>query len=213
MCRFGKIGRFFRSRGYGIHSPFAYRLITEVLRSPYHFYAFSDIERLLDVNGMLPRKDVAFHRLSFRLVHYLKPRHILEIGSGKGVNTLYITAPDLRIVSTCIENDTASIKTAQRLLHQFGTTASFREDGSFDTPTTFDAIFVNTHTSPIPDISMLLSISHERTFWVFHPLKQHSVKQLYRKIVNDEHVRLSFDMNRVAVLFIDPSYYKENYCI
>lgn len=40
-----------RSRGFGVHSPFAYRFITEVLHQQYSYYAYeiivSDLQRLL----------------------------------------------------------------------------------------------------------------------------------------------------------------------
>lgn len=34
-------------RGFGVHSPYAYRLITEVLREKAQFYAYDEIQSLL----------------------------------------------------------------------------------------------------------------------------------------------------------------------
>lgn len=60
------ISRWWRSRGNGVHSPFAFRFISNVLRqtkTPY--YAYDEIERM---GG-----DVRWHKLLFRLVCEFEP--------------------------------------------------------------------------------------------------------------------------------------------
>lgn len=55
------------SRGFGIHSPFAYRFITEVIRQPYAYYAYDE----------LPDHS---SRLLFRVLVALGPRRIAVYG-------------------------------------------------------------------------------------------------------------------------------------
>ena len=38
--------RFWRSKGFGVHSPFAFYFITNVMRQKYHYYAYESIEYL-----------------------------------------------------------------------------------------------------------------------------------------------------------------------
>lgn len=59
-----RIKRLWRGRGHGVHSPFAYRFITNVLRLKGRYYASAELERLPE-----PR----WHKLLFRLVCEFEP--------------------------------------------------------------------------------------------------------------------------------------------
>lgn len=118
------------SRGYGVHSPFVYNLITKVIEEKGAYYRFGDIElirrRLLQNETMVsypdrrrkgktrkaPIREIVRREairprqgaLLFRLTNHFKPEKILQIGPSMGISTLYLTsyAPGLQIVS--IEN-------------------------------------------------------------------------------------------------------------
>lgn len=53
-----------RSRGFGVHSPFAFRFIREVLRQPYAYYSYQAIERSCRLDGTDPRVAKALYRLA-----------------------------------------------------------------------------------------------------------------------------------------------------
>jgi len=91
------------ARGYGIHSPFAFELITNVLNARYDYYAFYDIPKILSENGLEGYANPAINHLSFRLVNYFNAKQILEINSANGVNTSYLTAPASDIRCLCVE--------------------------------------------------------------------------------------------------------------
>lgn len=61
------------SRGFGIHSPFAFRFVTEVLCQPLHYYAYSDIpaDRSL--------------RLLLRLVLSFRPRRVCVMSAQSDI--------------------------------------------------------------------------------------------------------------------------------
>lgn len=59
------IRRRWRSRGHGVHSPFAYRFIRSVLREKTSYYSYEEVDRL---GG-----DRKWHRLLFRLVCEAEP--------------------------------------------------------------------------------------------------------------------------------------------
>lgn len=100
----------------GIHSPFVFELYNKVIRESQNYYEFSPIEqvrqRLLhskDIvevtdfgaggkgTGMRKVKDIARKsaispkqgRLLFRLVNFLQPRNMVEMGTSLGISTLY----------------------------------------------------------------------------------------------------------------------------
>lgn len=105
---------------HGLHSPFVYELYTEVIQASKEFYMFDDIEQIragllkeereiaitdfgagsrVFKSNVRKIKDVAKHCLGspkeskflFRLIDFLKPEVMLELGTSLGVNTLYQT--------------------------------------------------------------------------------------------------------------------------
>ncbi len=67
MWPVNKVKRLWRGRGHGVHSPFAYRFITNVLRLKGRYYASDELERMPD-----PR----WHTLLFRLVCEFEPERV-----------------------------------------------------------------------------------------------------------------------------------------
>ena len=78
-----KIRKIRHRKGYGVHSPFAYGLITKVIEEKSGYYAYKQIEdlhrTLHDRQNFNKRKC----RLLFRLANRFKPRCIIECGSEK----------------------------------------------------------------------------------------------------------------------------------
>ena len=62
-------------KGYGIHSPYAYNLVTQVLYSPGEYYADSLLQPLFSrwQRWLCPRR-VVCHRLLFRLANHYQPQ-------------------------------------------------------------------------------------------------------------------------------------------
>jgi len=80
--------RRFRNRcGYGIHSPFAFHLITDVVNEKLPYYDYSDLRNLehtLIRNGcrkLFPQNEsIKFRRLLYRLANYVHPQYIVFAG-------------------------------------------------------------------------------------------------------------------------------------
>ena len=113
-------------KGFGVHSPFVYNLITKVIEERCPYYCFQDIElyrkRLSYQGGRFTYPDTRcggkprnrslreltrgeaippkVGALLFRLVNYFKPKTILQFGTMTGISTLYLTsyARELRCV-------------------------------------------------------------------------------------------------------------------
>lgn len=114
-------------RGFGVHSPFVYNLITKVIEERCPYYSFQDIElyrkqlshkmdpitypdwrnkgrlRCRTVAEIVRREAVKpkLGALLFRLANYFKARNILQIGTTMGISTLYLTSysTDLRCIA------------------------------------------------------------------------------------------------------------------
>lgn len=89
--------RYRKSKGFGIHSPFAFRFVLRVLREKSSYYAYADIDagrdealRLKKKLGvrrpkMVSRKSA---RMIFRITNCFNPDKILQLGTNYGVTAL-----------------------------------------------------------------------------------------------------------------------------
>ncbi len=109
--------------GYGIHSPFLYEFVRNVLYSNRYFYAYDTLAELrydlLDSDEVIKFTDFGagskvlqsktrkirdivkvsaisekFGELLFRLVEAFKPETILELGTSLGLGTMYLALPN-----------------------------------------------------------------------------------------------------------------------
>ncbi|MFT4154652.1 O-methyltransferase [Parafilimonas sp.] len=117
-------------KGHGIHSPFVFDFINNVLNDKREFDSFRFIENVraglrdndTEINvpdfgagsrmqlhnkrkisaiarsSLKPKK---FSQLLFRIVHYYKPKNILELGTSLGITTSYLSAanPSAQIIT------------------------------------------------------------------------------------------------------------------
>lgn len=181
-----------QSRGHGVHSPFAFDTITNVLHAKYGYYAFQDIPKILTEKGLQSYVQREINHLSFRLVNHFKAKHILELNAAEGVNTRYLVASSSDIRCTCA--------------------ATMPEPGAQP----YDAIFINLEEmESIANISVdaLLQLSHENSWWAIYPINNRQGKQFWSLIVKDERISITFDRKIMGVVFLRPTLHKMHYFV
>lgn len=211
MVPFSWLKRFRQSRGYGVHSPFAFELIQKVLSSRTHYYAFDEIADHLSANHPLVPPNKPLHHLSFRLVHHFNAMKILEINSGRGVNTLYLLSPDSRIHCTCVETRSEMVAEAIELTALKASQHAILSE--LPREERFDAIFLHLGVEPPPTLDSLIQLSHEETFWVIDQVNATRSKQYWCNIVNDERFGITFDMKETGIAFLRQTNSKLHYLI
>lgn len=72
---FRRVKRAWRSRGFGIHSPFAFRFVTCVLRERGEYYAYTELRRMKG-----GRRELRKASLLFRLVCEFQPAMVIVSG-------------------------------------------------------------------------------------------------------------------------------------
>ena len=114
--------KLFCRKGYGVHSPFVFDLITHVIEEKCHFYSYLDIsltriqlfqnEQFVYYRGKRITVKKAFRQygisnkegeLLFRLTNYFKPHTILCIGSSLGLTPLYLSRYDSTVQCITLE--------------------------------------------------------------------------------------------------------------
>ncbi len=111
----------YHSKGFGIHSPFVFYLVTEIIRDFTPFYSFPTIEKQRETllknkkkievtdfgsgskSTNSTKRKISFiakttlkparqAQLLFRLINYFKSQQILEIGTSLGITTSYMAS-------------------------------------------------------------------------------------------------------------------------
>lgn len=105
--------RYRKSKGFGIHSPFAFHFVLNVLREKAAYYAYADIadkrdrarhmKHLLGVRRpkMISEKSA---RMMFRVANYFNPSAILQLGTNFGVSaysTLRVSSKSRMWLADC----------------------------------------------------------------------------------------------------------------
>ncbi len=89
--------RYNRSRGFGIHSPFAFYFVRRVLREGCPYYAYENLniyhslaKRLISKHNATRNRLISLRiaKMLFRIACYFQPKDILQIGCCYGVSTM-----------------------------------------------------------------------------------------------------------------------------
>ena len=117
-------------KGFGVHSPFVFNLITKVIEEKCSYYSFYDIELLRkqllfkegeitypdrqnkgkrktrSISEIVKRESIRpkHGALLFRLANYFKSKNILQIGTTMGLSTLYLTSYATGLRCIALEN-------------------------------------------------------------------------------------------------------------
>lgn len=88
--------RFRHKRGFGVHSPFVFDLITNVIKEKAVYYDFQVVES----QGKIREKERKLYRMLFRLVDYFSYRKIVFLGIENPWVTRYLegVASDMRLL-------------------------------------------------------------------------------------------------------------------
>jgi predicted O-methyltransferase YrrM len=147
--------------GHGIHSPFIFDFVKNVLNDKRPFYAFTAIERLRDKlrldHSIIQIDDlgagsgrsksnqrgvgeIAKHsskpkklaQLLFRIVNYYQPKNIIELGTSLGLTTAYLAAANGNGSVYTIEGAPAIAAIAKRNFQQLNLYNTQLREGGFD---------------------------------------------------------------------------------
>ncbi|MDR0745355.1 MAG: hypothetical protein LBF17_02525 [Mediterranea sp.] len=190
----------FRYRcGYGVHSPFAFNFITNVIYEKTPYYAYRELE-----NGKRPdhtsKKRENSHlkkvnRLLFRLINWAQPLTIIDSGCSQ------ITSGYLR----------AAKKEAEYIALASMDTIGLLQERSIDflyidrpEDTAFMESLFEYGVERVRDRSMIV-------IWnIYHST---ATKAFWKQVITDERVGITFDLYDLGILFFDKSKIKQHYTV
>lgn len=150
------------SRGHGIHSPFVFDFISNVLNDKREFYAFSSIEtmrqHLLHSDDIIEVRDYGagssvmqhqarkisdiakwslksrkYAQLLFRIVNYYQLKTIVELGTSLGITTAYLASANRNATVYSLEGADTLAERAQAYFNKSGLQNIQLIKGNFDT--------------------------------------------------------------------------------
>ena len=193
--------RRFRYRcGYGVHSPSDFFLITSVIYEEGAYYAY---EKLKETSGSkaLPHYREKVNRLLFRLVNYFHPSTWMEVGEGNGDAMRYMRAARPSMMSVSLKGDDKD-EIIRRMKVELGRMEKVDFLHIGPTPyykEVFEAVYPYLHEQSCVVMGDIYA-SEER-------------KEGWKELIQDERVRISFDLYDIGLLLFEAKRFKQDYIV
>ena len=192
--------RFRHRRGYGVHSPFAFNFITDVVyeRTPYYKYKELRIrektmKREKGSNWLYePPK---LKRLLFRLVNYAQPATIMDAGR--------LSASSLYLQAACGGADYVGANDLSELFLEADVPVDFLYLHDFHHPAFVEQVF-----------EVCVSRTTARSLFVIEGVRYTpAMTALWKRLRKHECVGITFDLYDLGILFFDKSRTKQDYIV
>ncbi|WP_455497795.1 hypothetical protein [Coprobacter sp.] len=221
-------------KGFGVHSPFAYNLITKVIEETCSYYAYQQVEdvwRTQICNRLTPddfqlRKPISekYGKLLFRLVNRFRPETIFEYKSSWGISTLYLYLGNPRARLFCAEPDPYVFNFSKKVLTQEKQNISFE---NFNFPeglseyltTTKDTGFICIHRlsegSEYDSVYKYLSLYlNDNTILFVEGIRSdNTALNAWYKFISDERIRVTMDLFDAGIAVCNPKLNKQDYIV
>lgn len=194
------ISRFRHRCGYGVHSPFAFDLITGTIyeKTPYYSYKFllAEEKKQKYRNGKDWQRGLRkVNRLLFRLVNKTQPDTIIDVGMPSA-SSLYLQAGRPSA-------DYTSARDLSELFLESGVPADFLYIHHYKHPQLVEETFRVCASRVRPESVFVIEGIH------YTP----AMKALWKRLQEDERVGITFDLYDVGILFFDKTKIKQHYIV
>jgi predicted O-methyltransferase YrrM len=241
------------SRGHGIHSPFVFDFVTSVLRGP-DKTDYGQIEKLKEeLRNDLSQLNIIdlgagsragagtirstayivnhtsinpkYGRFLARLVDWLSPSTIIELGTGVAFSTMYMAAASEHSKIFSIEGCPEIAELAESNVKKLGFINTDIITGSFDKilPSLYQKIqhnllvFIDGDHRGYHLISYFESIlpfTNENSVFVFDDIRwSGSMEKAWKDIIKRKEISVSIDLYRMGIVFMKNNLFKQDYVI
>jgi len=221
-------------KGYGVHSPFTYNLITKVIEEKTPYYVFEDIENFrkellksesfFKIPTLQETQSKNYGALLFRLINFFKCCTVLQIGSSTGVMSLYLALP-LRNSCDCylLEERTGLLNSVRAFAENHSLKNLHWMEGAYAENlrrlkpeiALFDFIFINTMGDAEKTheaLRLTETFIHQNTVMIIDNIQRDkSMKKLWQEIKSREDVGLTVDLLSLGLVFFNTQLHKQHY--
>ena len=189
----------FRNRcGYGVHSPFAFNFITQIVyeKTPYYKYKQLTKEVKEQINKH-PKgwndASVKVNRLLFRMVNHLQPNVIVSIGQPSSTSLYLQAAKQDTTLHSYLPQQLDKITTNTKIDFLY----IHCNKNSQDIQKLFDTVI---NQIPPTGVCVIKGIHYSST-----------MKQSWKKMIADPRCGITFDLYDVGIIFFDIQKIKQHY--
>lgn len=204
-------------KGYGVHSPFAYDVITGVIEEKLPYYAYSRMKRTYAKNSPIPFKVAT---LLFRLANRFRAHRILEIGCDTGYSILPLLLVDSRNEVISVAGTDQRRQTEQHLAHFRGVKERISFVEAINTlPDDYvaDMIVVNgapAGLEPSLFVEWLQKHVHERSLLFVRGIQPgHQLESFWDEVCECDQIEVTMDLYDYGLAIRRPRFYKQHYVV
>lgn len=225
--------RFRHRKGYGVHSPFAFRLITEVIYAddPYYDYdALKDsvqkirTESTANWEKYLDRFSI--NELLYRLVNEVEAKTILEIGSSNGVSSIYLSTCRKSAKHIVLDKKSEKNELIRSTLSNLEpTNIDFRVGDVIPLTSvvlaelqTVDFLLLRPADFSLEDIQSIfeecIAKSNEGSLFVIQDIyASRMITRWWKERIKDQRLGITFDLYDMGLVFFDKTKIKQHYIV
>lgn len=227
-------------KGYGIHSPFMFDLLTNVIEFKGAYYAFEFLEQIrkeqLQILNQLEREGgnqlsdffkgkrsdlksgKKIDQLLYRLVNYFCPGYIYHIGGGVGVCSAYLAKVNSRAQVFHVSDESISASFVVPLWRENGIeNIKFIDWGDMSFSRSLDFVILSQYVKDeiLENLWERLSDGiHDKTVVVVRGIRDSSYRKVFwKKVRRDPKVRVSIDLFGLGFLIFRKGMQKQHYRI
>lgn len=221
-------------KGFGVHSPFAYSLITKVIEETCSYYAYQQVDEVwrMQICNRLTPDDFKLRRpvsekcgkLLFRLVNRFRPDTVFEYRSSWGISTLYLYLGNPQARLFCVEPDSQVLDFSKKMLAREERNISFinsdfSEGLSEYLKSAEDPGFICVHRlsagSEYESVyeQLSLNLSDRTVIFVEGIRSDGSALSAWYKFISDERIRVTMDLFDAGIAVCDPKLNKQDYIV
>lgn len=191
----------FRHRcGYGVHSPFAFNLITHVIYESTPYYKYEEL--VTAQKKLAPQKDrtwscesLKVKRLLFRLVNYAQPTTVVDAGR-QSASSLYLKAAKEGA-------DYTAASELSELFLESGAPVDFLYLHDYRRPEFVEEVF-----------RICISRTTKTSVFVIEGIRYTSrMRAVWKCISQHEKVGITFDLYDLGIIFFDKTKIKQDYIV
>ncbi len=183
---------------HGVHSPFVYDLVTNVINDKSYKQEYAKIRNLND--NTINLKCLT---LIYRLITHYKSENILEIGGIETLNGIFLSNIQLKtnlFFYNLKTNEISEVKTQKKIQME-----------------SFDFAFYNIKNNQSLTLSELmnhLKYFHNNSIVAINNIHQcKEMEEVWRKIITQKEVTISIDLFFIGLVFFRKEQVKENFII
>lgn len=194
------LSRFRHRSGYGVHSPFAFDLITQVIYQTTPYYKYKDLaaeqkKLAYEKGNNWKYESRKVKQLLFRLVNYIQPGTLVDAGR-LAASSLYLKAGKEGV-------DYTSASDLSELFLEAGVPVGFLYLHDYRHPEFVEEVFrICAARTTGKSVFVIEGICYTP-----------QMKNLWKRMQQDEKVGITFDLYDLGILFFDKTKIKQDYII